>query len=62
MNAFDSFNASESHTVEIQFETFTLELIVIARRGLIGFDELSPTVLRQVILFPSLLAVLTDTG
>jgi hypothetical protein len=49
VNAFDSLDATKSHAVDIQFETFTLKLIVIARRRIIGFNELSATVLTQVI-------------
>jgi hypothetical protein len=62
VNTFDSFNAAKSHAVDIYFETFTLELIVIVRRWIIDFNELSATVLTQVILFTSLLAVLTETS
>jgi hypothetical protein len=62
VNAFDSFNASKSHAVDIHFETFTLKLIGIWRRWVIGFDELSPTSFTEVILFTSLLAIFTDTG
>jgi hypothetical protein len=62
VNAFDSFNATKSHAVDLQVETFTLELIVIARRRVLGFNELPPTIFTQIILFTSLLAVLTVTG
>lgn len=62
MNAFNSFDTSKSHAVDIHLETLTLKLIAIARRRIIGFNELSPTNFTQVILFTSLLAVPTGTG
>jgi len=60
MNAFDSFYDSKSPAIDIQLETFPLELIGVTRGWIIGFDKLSTTNFAEVILFPSLFAVLTD--
>jgi hypothetical protein len=60
MNAFDSFYRSKSHVIDIQVETFPLERIGVTQWWIIGFDELSPTGFTEVILFTSLLAVLTE--
>ena len=61
VNTFDTFNASKSHAVDIQFEAFTLEFIGIRRRRIIGFNKLTTAGFTEVILFTSLLAILTNT-
>jgi len=48
------------YAIDIHFETFALKLISITGWRIVGFDELPPKGFAEVILFTSLLAILTD--
>lgn len=59
VNAFDSLNRTKFHAVDIQFETFMLQVVRIASGRITGFNKLPPTGFTKLILLSSLLAVST---